>query len=136
MISLALRQRTEGRLWTTLENMLVDLGLPERLANALYDSVFERDVTTGYYRDLIELSAVTARNDLAAACAAGLLKAEGRTRGRRYLPGNRLLPLIAAALGNVDPELQPILNELLRRAAATLDAPTPHLSQPPLPGLE
>lgn len=136
VISLALRQRTEGRLWTTLENVLVELGLPERLANALYDSVFERDVTTGYYRDLIGLSAVTARNDLAAACAAGLLKAEGRTRGRTYWPGDRLLPLIASALGNVDPELQPILNELLRRAAATLDAPRPEPSQPQLPGLE
>lgn len=133
VISLALRQRTEGWLWTTLENMLTDLGLPERLANALYDSVFERDVTTGYYRDLIELSAVTARNDLAAACAAGLLKAEGRTRGRRYLPGDRLLPLIAGALGSVEPELQPILDELLRRAAAI--GPV-NARSPPAAGLE
>ncbi|MEP6953076.1 MAG: Fic family protein [Solirubrobacteraceae bacterium] len=137
VIDLALRQRTEGRLWTILENVLADLGLPERLANALYDSFFERDITTGYYRDLIALSAVTARNDLAAASAAGLLRTEGRTRGRRYLPGPRLLPLIARTLGGVEPELQTIVTELVRRASVSLEssrdrAPT----QTPLPGFE
>lgn len=137
VVALALRQRTEGRLWTTLENILVDLELPERLANALYDTFFERDITTGYYRDLIALSAVTARNDLAAASAAGLLRAEGRTRGRRYLPGARLLPLIANALGDVEPEVQAILNEIVRRAAASLDAArAAQITQPALPGFD
>lgn len=58
---LGLRQRTEGELYTTLENLLDDLSLPERLANALYDSFFGRDVTTAYYKDLIDLSQATAR---------------------------------------------------------------------------
>ena len=137
VISLALRQRIEGRLWTTLENVLADVGLPERLANALYDSFFGRDITTGYYRDLIGLSAVTARNDLAAASAAGLLSPEGRTRGRRYLPGPRLLPLIADTLGSVEPELQPIVAELVRRASDSLESSRDQApAQTPLPGFE
>ena len=123
VIALALRQQTDGRLWTTIENLLDELGLPPRLANALYDSVFDRDVTTGYYRDLVDTSAVTARNDLVAGAAAGLLVAEGRTRGRRYLPGPRLLPLLAEALGNVPADREAILTELVRRATEELSPP-------------
>jgi Fic family protein len=133
---LALRQRTEGQLYTTLENLLSDLGLPDRLANALYDSFFDRDVTTGYYKDLIGLSQVTARNDLTAAAAAGLVEPEGRTRGRRYLPGPRLLRLVARTLGSdVVPERQSILHELTRRAATGMTDPDDVPRQEALPGL-
>ena len=123
VVALARRQRTDGRLWMVLENVLDQLGLPLRLANALYDSFFERDVTTGYYRDLIDTSAVTARNDLLAAAAAGLLVAEGRTRGRRFLPGPRLLPLIADALGDGPADRHALLEELVRRAMSELQPP-------------
>jgi Fic family protein len=60
---LAVRQQRDGLLWIALENLLDGLTLPARLANALYDSVFGRDVTTGYYRDLADTSPATARND-------------------------------------------------------------------------
>jgi Fic family protein len=134
--TLAVRQRTEGELFITIENVLTDLALPERLANALYDSFFGRDVTTGYYKDLIDLSQVTARNDLTAAAAAGLVETEGRTRGRRYLPGPRLLKLIARTLGaNVPPEHLAILRELARRAASDIDEPEDVPAQPTLPGM-
>jgi hypothetical protein len=93
-------------------------------------------VTTAYYRDLIDLSQVTARNDLNAAAAAGLVVADGHTRGRRYLPGDNLHPAIAQALGGVAPGRQEILEELLRRAAATLEWPTAAPAQPLLPGLD
>jgi Fic family protein len=136
VIGLAVRQRTEGRLYTILENLLGDRGLPERLANALYDSFFGRDVTTAYYRDLIDLSLVTARNDLNAAAAAGLVEPEGHTRGRRYLPGRNLYPAIAGALGGVAPEREIILEELLRRAAAILEGPPGAPTQERLPGLD
>lgn len=117
VVALALRQRVEGRLWTMLENLLEEIGLPSRIANALYDSFFDRDVTTGYYRDLIDTSAVTARNDLVAAAAAGLVVADGRTRGRRYLPGPRLLPQLAASLGETRAERDAILTQLAWLAA-------------------
>lgn len=139
ILVLALRQRTEGRLWTTLENLLDDLALPARLANALYDSFFDREVTTGYYRDLVQASQATARNDLATAAAAGLLRAEGRTRGRKYLPGDRLLPAVALQLGGVEADRDRILDELVRRTADTMEWLKPDQQtanpQPTLPGL-
>lgn len=120
---LAVRQQRDGLLWTALENLLDELTLPPRLANALYDSVFGRDVTTGYYRDLADTSPATARNDLAAARAAGLLASEGRTRGRRYLAGPRLLPLLARAVGAPEPTEQAIVATLARIAATETRAP-------------
>lgn len=137
---LALRQRTEGLLWTALENLLEDRGLNPRIANALYDSFFDRSVTTEYYRDLIQASPATARNDLQAATAAGLLTPVGQTRGRRYEPGAQLMVAVAYAVGrDVEPQRHSVLDALLDRANSASDliprigAPAP---QEPLPGLD
>lgn len=122
MLALARRQRTEGLLWTVLENLVEDHGLPSRLANALYDSFFGRSVTTGYYGDLIAASPATARNDLQAAVAAKLLEAVGRTRGRHYERGSRLMPAVARALGGeIAPEQAAILAALADRADETVE---------------
>jgi Fic family protein len=140
VLVLALRQRTEGRLWTTLENLLDDLGLPNRLANVLYDSFFGREVTTGYYADLIDASQATARNDLMAATATRLLRGEGRTRGRKYLPGAQLMEALAAQLGNVEATSGAIMEELVRRSADTMqwiaDSGQEVPGQQPLPGFD
>jgi Fic family protein len=125
VLELALRQRVDGVLWTTLENLLEDHGLPSRLANALYDSFYTRDVTTAYYADLIDASHGTARNDLQTAAAAGLVAPEGQTRGRHYRPGRRLLPAIAKLLAlDSSAELETIVDELVARAQEGGD-PTP-----------
>jgi Fic family protein len=114
---LALRQRAEGLLWTALENLLEDHGLPPRLANALYDNFFARSVTTGYYRDLIDASPATARNDLQAAVASRLVSAVGKTRGRRYERGSRLMSALTDVIGgDVAPEQRAILSALFQRA--------------------
>jgi Fic family protein len=137
--SLALRQRTEGLLYTALENLLEDHSLPSRLANALYDSFFGRDVTTAYYRDLIDASPATARNDLQAAVAARLLTAVGQTRGRRYAPGKRLMSALARVVGgSVEPDRFEILGALLERAQAAMDLEprTVHPAQEQLPGVD
>jgi len=122
--TLALRQGTEGLLWTALENLLEDRGLPIRLANALYDSFFGRDVTTAYYRDLIDASQATARNDLQTAAAAGLVEAVGQTRGRRYIPGRLLMSSVADVIGgDVEPARIGILGVLVDRAQAAIELP-------------
>lgn len=54
--------------------------------------------TAGYYRSLTDVSPATATKDLAATVFAGLLQAEGRHRGRHYLPTERLYELVGAAL--------------------------------------
>jgi Fic family protein len=135
--ALALRQRFEGMLWTALENLLEDAGLPARLANALYDSFYDRDITTAYYSAMIDASAATARNDLVAGSAAGLLHGEGRTRGRRYRRGPRLFPGVAERL-RVEASMEAIIDELIQRADAAMDWPKstdPSIVQVPLPGI-
>jgi len=135
--ALALRQRFEGMLWTTLENLLEDAGLPARLANALYDGFHDRDITTTYYAAMIDASAATARNDLVAASAAGLLRGEGRTRGRRYRRGPRLVEDVAKLL-RVEPSFEAVIDELIERVDAAMDWPKstdPSTVQEPLPGI-
>ncbi|NLT05986.1 MAG: hypothetical protein GXY03_06720 [Solirubrobacterales bacterium] len=112
---LALRQQADGLLWTALENLLDDIGLPLRLANALYDLFYDRGVTARYYRSLADTSPATARNDLALLAAAGLAMAEGRTRGRHYDRGPELHGRLGTLLG-VAPDGGAIARELLRRA--------------------
>lgn len=133
------RLRQEGGVWTAPENLLEDRGLPTRIANALYDSFFGRGVTTGYYRDLIDASPATARNDLQAAVAAGLLAAVGKTRGRHYEPGRRLMQAIADGLGgNVRGEHVDIIEALVDRANESADLlPDPDAlsGQQRLPGM-
>jgi Fic family protein len=114
-------QKTLGALMITLENLVEDRGLPTRLSNALYDAVFGHEVTTATYAALSDVSVATARNDLAAALASELLRAEGRTRGRTYATGDRLLRAIGEILGT-DPHLDAILTELTERGAFALSA--------------
>lgn len=120
-VKLALRQKTEGALMITLENLLEDRGLPARLANALYDVIFSHEVTTASYANLSDVSVATARNDLAAGIVAGLLRAEGRTRGRIYAADPRLLSALAETLG-VAPHLHAILDDLTERGKAEVIA--------------
>lgn len=96
--ALDLRQRVELQVWTALENVVADVGLEPRVANAAWDAFFDREVTAGYYRSLTDVSSATATHDLVAATAAGLLRAEGQRRGRRYRAGARLHPLVASEL--------------------------------------
>ena len=97
--SLDLRQRVDGEIWTLLENIASDLHLPARIANALWDAFFGREVTSTYYGELADLSPASARIDLAAAVTGGLLTPTGERRFRRYLAGPRLYPLIGEHLG-------------------------------------
>jgi hypothetical protein len=75
-----------------------DVGLERRLANALWDAFFGREITAGYYRSLADVSPATATKDLTTAVAGGLLASEGQRRGRRYFAGERLYPTVAATL--------------------------------------
>jgi hypothetical protein len=78
-----------------VEEAAEDVGLERRLANALWDSFFGREITAGYYRSLTDVSPATATKDLAVAVAAGLLASEGERRGRRYFAGTRLYPAVS-----------------------------------------
>jgi Fic family protein len=96
--ALDLRVRTEQQVWLAVEEAAEDVGLERRLANALWDAFFGREITAGYYRSLADVSPATATKDLTTAVAGGLLASEGQRRGRRYFAGERLYPTVAATL--------------------------------------
>ncbi len=97
--ALDLREQVERRIWTVVEDLVVELGCDRRVANAAWDAFFGRDVTAGYYRALVDVSPATATKDLGLAVAAGMLEPRGERRARRYLAGRHLYPEIAARLG-------------------------------------
>jgi Fic family protein len=122
--SLDNREKVERQIWTALEETSEDANLERRVANALWDAFFARDVTAGYYRSLTDVSPATATKDLAAAVSANLLKPEGRRRGRRYLPTDHLYDVVGGALfvevsGPVDTARDQIVAELSRRLTLT-----------------
>jgi Fic family protein len=117
--ALDLREQIEHRIWAAIAELVRGAGLDERVANAVWEGFFQRDVTAGYYRSVVEVSPATATYDLRAAVASGLLRAEGQRRGRRYLSGPGLYPAVGQILG-IDPPPQdaaPIVGFLARRIA-------------------
>ncbi len=88
------REKVERQIWTALEALAEDANLDRRVANALWDALFEREVTAGYYRSLADISPATATKDLAAAVSARLLTAEGQRRGRHYQATEHLYELL------------------------------------------
>jgi Fic family protein len=118
--------RAQQQVWTAVEDSAEEAGLDRRLANALWDAFFGREVTAGYYRSLADVSPATATNDLAAATASGLLRAVGQRRGRRYLPGERLFDHVGGALfipiDGLDTARDNIITELTRRLTPSGEA--------------
>jgi Fic family protein len=96
--ALDLRIRAEQQVWMAVEEAAEDVGMERRLANALWDAFFGRDITAGYYRFLTDVSAATATKDLTTAVAARLLASKGERRGRRYLAGEKLYTAVAETL--------------------------------------
>jgi Fic family protein len=97
--ALDLRERVNRQVWTALEQIAKDAGLPDRAANALWDAFNGRDVLPSFYRRLVDVSEGTGTTDLKILSSARLLEPEGRTKGRRYLAGPALFSAIAAATG-------------------------------------
>jgi Fic family protein len=125
--ALDVRLRAEQQIWMAVEEGAEDAHLDRRLAHALWDVFFGREVTAGYYRALADVSPATATHDLASAVAAGLLRAEGQRRGRRYLAGDHLYPAVARSLlmfdiAESDTARDLIVAELGRRLTLSGDA--------------
>lgn len=124
--ALDLRINTEQQVWMAVEEAAEDVGMDRRLANALWDAFFGRNVTAGYYRSLTDVSPATATKDLTTAVAAGLLASEGERRGRRYVAGGRLYGAVADRLfievETASSARDRIITELGRRLTMSGDA--------------
>ncbi len=99
--ALDLREQVQRGIWTAVEDVLARDGLPARLANAVWDAFFDREVTSRYYRSLTDVSQASAASDLTSGVAAGLLQPQGAGRSRAYRTGRRLMQEIGRAL-NID----------------------------------
>jgi Fic family protein len=97
--ALDLREQVQRGIWTAIEEVLVGAGLPARLANALWDAFFDREVTSRYYRSLTDVSQASAASDLTSGVAAGLLLPIGAGRSRAYRAGSRLMGEIGRVQG-------------------------------------
>jgi Fic family protein len=116
--ALAMREETNRQLWVALGRVCAGAGIPDRAGFALWDAYNGRDITRPYYRAITDISDASATQDFAALRAAGLLTPEGKTRGRKYVVGNRLFEAIAAELGIAvakDADRDVIIQELTRR---------------------
>jgi Fic family protein len=124
--ALSLRQATERLLWPALDDATKSVaGGDGRMAHALYDAFFGREVTNRFYRSLADVSVATAVNDLSKLESGGLLRAVGAGRSRRYVAGSRLARHIAESAGvpfdvdeqaSLESQREPIIVALAERA--------------------
>ncbi|MGZ5290428.1 MAG: Fic family protein [Actinomycetota bacterium] len=124
--ALDLRERVEGMIWRAVEQLVTDAHLPPRVANAIWDAFFDREVTSRYYRPLAEVTPATAAADLGGAVAAGLLRGEGAGRSQHYVAGDELVVRVGNALGITvegggEPGRAVVSAELARRIAAAAE---------------
>lgn len=87
------RSRELARLWDSLERIVGDRGLPERLLLALADAALGLSVRNATYRTAAEISDNLAGRDLKTLADAGLLIAQGERRGRRYVAAPAILDI-------------------------------------------
>jgi Fic family protein len=74
-----------GRMWSEMEKLRKELGLPERAELAMMDAAFNYKVRNGRYRQENDISDVIASRDLKRLCDLGLLMPVGEKRGRYYV---------------------------------------------------
>jgi Fic family protein len=79
------RIRMTQRVWDELERLLEARRLPARAVSALSDAAFGYRVRNSSYSPQAEVSEQVGNQDLKALVKAGLLIAEGETRGRVYI---------------------------------------------------
>lgn len=84
------RSRVTQRVWNDLEEMVLRLDLPERSILGLADAAFGYTMRNATYRRIADVSEQVAGRDLKMMLEAGLLEADGATRGRIYRASPKL----------------------------------------------
>lgn len=92
-------ERTRRRVWEGIESLISELGLPERTNVALWDAFWGRVVSRPYYLAVADVKAATGTKDLNTLVAAGLLRSEGRTRGKQWVRGDEFFARLGARFG-------------------------------------
>lgn len=102
------RVRESERLWTELEKIAGQEGLPDRVVAVMFDAAIGLRVRNNTYRaaiaDLEEISDATASRDLGKLVDANLLQSHGEKRGRYYTRSPRLAAVWQAIVESRDPK--------------------------------
>ncbi|HUZ37600.1 MAG TPA: Fic family protein [Streptosporangiaceae bacterium] len=97
--TMLLRVRETERLWVSIEALLAERDLPDRVMPLLFDAALGLRVRNATYRASLEdagedsITEQTASRDLQRVVASGLLRPVGEKRGRFYAGGAELLQL-------------------------------------------
>lgn len=102
------RIRESGQMWTEVEQLRNEHGLPERTTAALLDATMGLRIRNSSYRALLrsweeQISLQVATTDLRAMVQAGLLRAHGRNRGAYYDAAEPLRAIRARARSSRQP---------------------------------
>jgi len=117
--ALSLRRTVDRAVWTVLEDLAHDIEMDARVAFALHEGFFGREVTNRYYRGLTDVSTVTASNDMSALVASGLLVRQGAGRSTAYTGSPALVERIATLTG-VDPAVADAVWTIREQGAAVV----------------
>lgn len=101
------RYREAGKLWLAFDQLIEQFGLPDRVADELFDASLGFRIRRSTYVRRAEIEQRTATRDLARLTELKLLRPVGETKGRHYIMGERLVALVQEALSSrerlVDP---------------------------------
>jgi hypothetical protein len=89
------------------DEVISEFGLPERVADELFDAALGYRIRRSTYVRRAEIEQRTATRDLARLTEAGLLLPVGETKGRHYVMGERLVGLQRAVLETRPPLTDP-----------------------------
>ena len=92
-------ERTQRRVWSGIDAVASESGLPERTNVALWEAFWGRVVSRPYYLAVADVKASTGTKDLNLLTAAGMLRPEGRTRGKHWVTGERFFPSLGKQFG-------------------------------------
>ncbi len=109
--------RTRGRVWDGIEALVAELGIPERTNVALWEAFWGRVISRPYYLAVADVKANTGTKDLNILVALGLLRPEGRTRGKHWMTGERFFSLLGKQFGlpSEESNAEAIINVVVQR---------------------
>lgn len=87
------RWERAAQAWRLIDEFTAARGLPDRVADSLYDAALGFRLRRSSYVRRTGVDARTASRDFRAMLDAGLLSAVGQTRGRHYVAGPALAPI-------------------------------------------
>lgn len=92
-------ERTRRRVWEGIAGLMSELALPERTNVALWEAFWGRVVSRPYYLAVADVQATTGTKDLNTLVTAGLLRSEGRTRGKHWVRGDEFFARLGRQFG-------------------------------------